>query len=159
VGLNQLHNMTHAKIAVQGEGIGEIEKKVWGGGGRILFWTYLIMTQCLSKYFLLSSNSHTVKDQPHSYMHFPYPLQIDLISAFPSSGQILFFFLITFTLQFYMGGHVFFRGLLDISTARYFYKVFKTILHKPTDNSGTNIFYNKCSYKHYLQLFIIYLIL
>ncbi len=23
-------------------------------------------------------------------------------------------------------------GLLDISTARYFYKVFKTILHKPT---------------------------
>jgi hypothetical protein len=28
VGLNQLHNMTHAKIAVQGEGIGEIEKKV-----------------------------------------------------------------------------------------------------------------------------------
>ncbi len=50
-------------------------------------------------------------------------------------------------------------GLLDISTARYFYKVSKTILHKPTANSGTNIFYNKCSYKHYLQLFIIYLIL
>ncbi len=48
---------------------------------------------------------------------------------------------------------------LDISTARYFYKVSKTILHKPTANSGTNIFYNKCSYKHYLQLFIIYLIL
>jgi hypothetical protein len=33
-------------------------------------------------------------------------------------------------------------GLLDISTARYFYKVPKTILHKPTANSGINIFYN-----------------
>jgi hypothetical protein len=44
------------------------------------------------------------------------------------------------------------RGLLDISTARYFYKVYKTVLHKPTANSGVNIFYNKCSYKHYLQL-------
>jgi hypothetical protein len=43
-------------------------------------------------------------------------------------------------------------GLLDISTARYFYKVSKTILHKPTANSGVNIFFNKCSYKHYLQL-------
>ncbi len=31
-------------------------------------------------------------------------------------------------------------GLLDISTARYFYKVFKTILHKPIVNSGINIF-------------------
>jgi hypothetical protein len=31
-------------------------------------------------------------------------------------------------------------GLLDISTARYFYEVPKTILHKPTDNSGINIF-------------------
>ncbi len=44
------------------------------------------------------------------------------------------------------------RGLLDISTARYFYKVSKTILHKPTAISGINIFYNKCSYKHYLHL-------
>jgi hypothetical protein len=44
------------------------------------------------------------------------------------------------------------RGLLDRSTARYFYKVPKTILHKPTANSGINIFYNKCLYKHYLQL-------
>ncbi len=43
-------------------------------------------------------------------------------------------------------------GLLDISTARYFYKVSKTILHKPKANSGIKIFYNKCSYKHYLQL-------
>jgi hypothetical protein len=43
-------------------------------------------------------------------------------------------------------------GLLDISTARYFYKVSKTILHKPTAISGINIFYNKCSYKHYLHL-------
>jgi hypothetical protein len=50
-------------------------------------------------------------------------------------------------------------GLLDISTARYFYKESKSILHKLTANSGTNIFYNKCSFKHYLQLFIIYLIL
>ncbi len=31
VGLNQLHNMTHTKIAVQGEGTGEIEEKVLGG--------------------------------------------------------------------------------------------------------------------------------
>ncbi len=36
------------------------------------------------------------------------------------------------------------RGLLDISTSRYFYKVPKTILHKPTANSGINIFCNKC---------------
>ncbi len=43
-------------------------------------------------------------------------------------------------------------GLLDISTARYFYKVPKTILHKSTGNSWINIFYNKCLYKHYLQL-------
>ncbi len=34
------------------------------------------------------------------------------------------------------------QGLLDISTAWYFYKVSKTILHKPTANSGINIFYN-----------------
>ncbi len=44
------------------------------------------------------------------------------------------------------------RGLLDISTARYFYKVPKTILHKPIANSEKNILYNKCLYKHYLQL-------
>jgi hypothetical protein len=25
-------------------------------------------------------------------------------------------------------------------------------VHKPTANSGVNRFYNKCSYKHYLQL-------
>ncbi len=43
-------------------------------------------------------------------------------------------------------------GLLDRSTARYFYKVPKTILHKPTAKSGINIFYNKCLHKHYLQL-------
>jgi hypothetical protein len=43
-------------------------------------------------------------------------------------------------------------GLLDIFTARYFYKASETILHKPTANSGINIFYNKCSCKHYLQL-------
>ncbi len=40
------------------------------------------------------------------------------------------------------------RGLLYISTAWYFYKVFKTILHKPTGNCGKNIIYNKCVYKH-----------
>jgi hypothetical protein len=44
------------------------------------------------------------------------------------------------------------RGLLDISMAQYFYKVSKTILHKPTANSGINILYNKCVYKYYLQL-------
>jgi hypothetical protein len=43
-------------------------------------------------------------------------------------------------------------GLLDISTSRYFYKVFKTILHKPTAISGINIFYKKFVYKYYLQL-------
>ncbi len=43
-------------------------------------------------------------------------------------------------------------GLLNISTARYFYKVSKTILHQPTANSPINIFYNKCSSKHYLQI-------
>jgi hypothetical protein len=50
-------------------------------------------------------------------------------------------------------------GLLDIYKARYIYKVYKKNIHKPTAKSGTKIFYNKCSYKHYLQLFIIYLIL
>jgi hypothetical protein len=51
-----------------------------------------------------------------------------------------------------MKEYVHIRGLLDISTARYFSKVFKTILHKPKSNSGINIFYNKCVYKYYLQL-------
>jgi hypothetical protein len=31
-------------------------------------------------------------------------------------------------------------GLLDRSSALYFYKVSKTIIHKPTANSGINIF-------------------
>ncbi len=38
-------------------------------------------------------------------------------------------------------------GLLDISTARYVYKVSKTILHKHAANSGINMFYDKCVYK------------
>ncbi len=40
-----------------------------------------------------------------------------------------------------------------MSTARYFYKVFKTVLHKPTANSEINIFYNKCVYKYDLQFY------
>jgi hypothetical protein len=63
---------------------------------------------------------------------------LSVIRRSPSEGQTRFPLL--------------FGGLLDISTARYIYKVSKTILHKPTANSGINIFYNKCSYKHYLQL-------
>jgi hypothetical protein len=38
------------------------------------------------------------------------------------------------------------RGLLNRSTARYFYKGSKTILHKPTANSGINIVNKKCVY-------------
>jgi hypothetical protein len=38
-------------------------------------------------------------------------------------------------------------GLLHRSTARYFYKGSKTILHKPTANSGINIVNKKCVYK------------
>ncbi len=81
-----------------GKGLERLRRR-FEGRGRVLFSTYLIITQCLSKYFLLSSNSPTAEDQPNSYMHFPYPLQIYLISAFPSSGQILFFFLISLILQ------------------------------------------------------------
>ncbi len=44
------------------------------------------------------------------------------------------------------------QGLLDISTAQFFYKVHKTILHKLTAKSGKNILYNTCLYKYYLQL-------
>jgi hypothetical protein len=40
-----------------------------------------------------------------------------------------------------------------MSMARYFYKVFKTVIHKPTANSEINIFYNKCVYKYVLQLY------
>ncbi len=39
-----------------------------------------------------------------------------------------------------------------VSMARYSNKVPKTVLHKPTANSGINIFYKKCIYKYYLQL-------
>jgi hypothetical protein len=62
---------------------------------------------------------------------------------------------VTFTLRFlpFYNLHLLaWGGLLDIATAQYFYKVYKTILHKPKANSGINIIDNKCVYKYYLQL-------
>jgi hypothetical protein len=44
------------------------------------------------------------------------------------------------------------RGLLDRSTARYFYKGSKTSLHKHTGNLVENLFYEKCAFKSSLQL-------
>jgi hypothetical protein len=44
------------------------------------------------------------------------------------------------------------RGLLDRSTARYFYKRLKTSLHKPRDNLWENLFSKKCAFKINLQL-------
>ncbi len=44
------------------------------------------------------------------------------------------------------------RGLLDRSTARYFYKRLKASLHKPTDNLLENLFSKKCVFKNNLQL-------
>jgi hypothetical protein len=44
------------------------------------------------------------------------------------------------------------RGLLDRSTARYFYKGPKTSLHKHTGNLVENLFSKKCAFKNYLQL-------
>jgi hypothetical protein len=43
-------------------------------------------------------------------------------------------------------------GLLDRSTARYFYKRLKTSLHKPRDNLLEHLFSKKCSFKINLQL-------
>jgi hypothetical protein len=44
-------------------------------------------------------------------------------------------------------------GLLDRSTALYFYKRLKTSLHKPRGNLLENLFYKKCAFKNNLQLF------
>ncbi len=44
------------------------------------------------------------------------------------------------------------RGLLDRSTALYFYKGSKTSLHKQTRNLVENLFSKKCALKNYLQL-------
>jgi hypothetical protein len=43
-------------------------------------------------------------------------------------------------------------GLLDRSTARYFYKRLKPSLHKPTDNLLENLFCRKCAFKNNSQL-------
>jgi hypothetical protein len=43
-------------------------------------------------------------------------------------------------------------GLLDRSTARYFYKRLKTSLHKPRGNLVENLFYKYCAFKSTLQL-------
>jgi hypothetical protein len=43
-------------------------------------------------------------------------------------------------------------GLLDRSTALYFYKRLKTSLHKPRGNLLENLFSKKCAFKNNLQL-------
>jgi hypothetical protein len=43
-------------------------------------------------------------------------------------------------------------GLLDRSTALYFYKRLKTSLHKPRGNFLENLFSTKCAFKKNLQL-------
>ncbi len=43
------------------------------------------------------------------------------------------------------------RGLLNKSTAWYFYKRLKTSLHKPTGNLLQNLFSKKCAFKNNLQ--------
>ncbi len=47
---------------------------------------------------------------------------------------------------------IFFGGLLDRSTARYFYKRLKTSLHKPRGNLLENLFSKKCALKNNLKL-------
>jgi hypothetical protein len=56
--------------------------------------------------------------------------------------------------MFYIRSHMLLsiRGLLDRSTARYFYKRLKTSLHKPRGNLLENLFSNKCAFKNKLQL-------
>jgi hypothetical protein len=44
------------------------------------------------------------------------------------------------------------QGLLDRSTALYFYKRLKTSLHKPRGNLLENLFSKKCAFKNNLQL-------
>jgi hypothetical protein len=44
------------------------------------------------------------------------------------------------------------RGLLDRSTARYFYKRLKTSLHKPRGNLVEILFSKKCAFKNNLHL-------
>jgi hypothetical protein len=46
------------------------------------------------------------------------------------------------------------RGLLERSTARYFYKRLKTCLHKPTGNLLEILVYRKCTFENCLQFFI-----
>jgi hypothetical protein len=43
------------------------------------------------------------------------------------------------------------RGLLDRSTARYFYKRLKVSLHKPTGNLLENLYSKKCVFKNNLK--------
>ncbi len=43
-------------------------------------------------------------------------------------------------------------GLLDRSTALYFYKRLKTSLHKPRGNLFENLFFFKCAFKNNFQL-------
>jgi hypothetical protein len=43
-------------------------------------------------------------------------------------------------------------GLLDTSTAQYFYKGYKTSLHKHTENLVENLFSTKCAFENCLQL-------
>ncbi len=45
-------------------------------------------------------------------------------------------------------------GLLDRSTALYFYKQLKTSLHKPRGNLLENLFSKKCAFKNTLQLLV-----
>jgi hypothetical protein len=45
-------------------------------------------------------------------------------------------------------------GLLDRSTARYFYKRLKTSLHKPRGNLLENLFSKKCVLKNNLKLLV-----
>jgi hypothetical protein len=44
------------------------------------------------------------------------------------------------------------RGLLDRSTAQYFYERLKTSLHKPTGNLLENLFSKQCTFNNNLQL-------
>jgi hypothetical protein len=55
--------------------------------------------------------------------------------------------------DFFLGCNVLIKwGLLDRSTARYFYKRLKSSLHKPTGIILENLFSTKCAFKNNLQL-------
>ncbi len=83
----------------------------------------------------------------HIQLHYIFSCRVRSIGLILSfSSQRKHFYLIKWKLIMFSG------GLLDRSTARYFYKRLKTSLHKPRGNLLENLFSKKCWLKNNLKL-------